>query len=105
MRHLTLTLTLPHSPSPDPDQVKECAISCVGLVLAHLGDACAAEVPAVLPILLERLRNEITRVTTVRSFPNPTPNPNPNPNASPAPHPMPNPSPNPHPSRSRSPKP
>ena len=53
----------------DQDQeVKECAISCIGLVLVHLGDACAAEVPAVLPVLLERLRNEITRVTTVRTF-------------------------------------
>ena len=53
----------------DQDQeVKECAISCMGLVLSHLGDACAAEVPAVLPILLERLRNEITRVTTVKTF-------------------------------------
>jgi len=53
----------------DQDQeVKECAISCIGLVLSHLGDACAAEVPEVLPVLLERLRNEITRVTTVRTF-------------------------------------
>ena len=34
-------------------------ISCMGLVLSHLGDACAAELPAVLPILLERLRNEM----------------------------------------------
>tara|TARA_B110001452_G_scaffold18888_1_gene15310 strand:+ start:241 stop:3870 length:3630 start_codon:yes stop_codon:yes gene_type:complete len=55
--------------SLDQDQeVKECAISCMGLVLSHLGDACAAELPAVLPILLERLRNEITRVTTVKTF-------------------------------------
>ena len=68
MRHLTLTLTLTPNPNPNPNQVKECAISCVGLVLAHLGDACAAEVPEVLPVLLERLRNEITRVTTVRTF-------------------------------------
>ena len=87
----------------DQDQeVKECAISCVGLVLAHLGDACAAEVPEVLPVLLERLRNEITRVTTVRTF---QPNPNPNPNASPAPHPSPSPYPNASPSLSPSPKP
>ena len=49
MRHLTLTLTLTPNPNPNPNQVKECAISCVGLVLAHLGDACAAEVPEPQP--------------------------------------------------------
>jgi len=53
----------------DQDQeVKECAISCMGLVICHLGDACTVEVPAVLPILLERLRNEITRITAVKTF-------------------------------------
>ena len=76
MRHLNLTLTLTPNPNPNSNQVKECAISCVGLVLAHLGDACAAEVPEVLPVLLERLRNEITRITTVRAFlPKPEPEP------------------------------
>ena len=42
---LTLTLTLALTLTPDPNQV-----------------------PEVLPVLLERLRNEITRVTTVRTF-------------------------------------
>jgi len=53
----------------DQDQeVKESAITCIGYVICHLGDACVAELPSTLPILLERLRNEITRVTTVKTF-------------------------------------
>ena len=53
----------------DQDQeVKECAISCMGLVLCHLGDDPAVQLDRVLPVLLERLRNEITRVTTVKTF-------------------------------------
>ena len=53
----------------DQDQeVKECAITCMGLALCHLGDACAEELPTVLPILLDRLRNEITRITAVKAF-------------------------------------
>jgi cullin-associated NEDD8-dissociated protein 1 len=49
-------------------EVKECAIRCMGLVICHLGDACAAEVPDVLRLLLERMGNEFTRVTTVKTF-------------------------------------
>ena len=48
-------------------EVKECAISCIGLVLAHLGDVCAADVPKVLPVLLKRLRSQVTRLATVRT--------------------------------------
>ena len=33
-----------------------------------MGDACAAELPSTLPILLERRRNEITRITAVKTF-------------------------------------
>jgi len=53
----------------DQDQeVKECAISCMGLVLCHFADADAAELSSCLPILLDRLRNEITRTTTIKTF-------------------------------------
>ncbi|MEW5303601.1 MAG: hypothetical protein WDW36_006278 [Sanguina aurantia] len=53
----------------DQDQeVKECAILCMGAVLGSLGDALGDEVPAVLRVLLERLRNEITRLPAVKAF-------------------------------------
>ncbi len=53
----------------DQDQeVKECAISCMGLVLCHFADADAAELSSCLPILLDRMRNEITRTTTIKTF-------------------------------------
>ena len=53
----------------DQDQeVKECAITCMGLILYHLGDACVAELDSTLRILLERLHNELTRVTAVKAF-------------------------------------
>ena len=37
-------------------------------MISHFGDACASELPSTLPLLIERLRNEITRVTTVKTF-------------------------------------
>ncbi|PRP86551.1 HEAT repeat-containing protein [Planoprotostelium fungivorum] len=49
-------------------EVKEAAISCMGLTLAYLGDELQAETPEVLKILVDRLSNEITRLTTVKSF-------------------------------------
>lgn len=53
----------------DQDQeVKECAIYCMGLVIAILGDHLKRELGACLPVLLERLRNEITRLTAVKAF-------------------------------------
>jgi cullin-associated NEDD8-dissociated protein 1 len=53
----------------DQDQeVKECAIETMGLTICHLGDACADALPGTLPVLLDRLRNEITRVTAVKTF-------------------------------------
>ncbi|XP_062419872.1 cullin-associated NEDD8-dissociated protein 1 [Pungitius pungitius] len=53
----------------DIDQeVKERAISCTGHLVCHLGDHLGAELPGVLAIFLERLRNEITRLTTVRTI-------------------------------------
>jgi cullin-associated NEDD8-dissociated protein 1 len=53
----------------DQDQeVKECAIQCMGLIIAHLADHSAVRLEGILPLLLDRLRNEITRVTTVKTF-------------------------------------
>eukprot|EP00094_Tigriopus_californicus_P003508 TCALIF_03374-PA protein Name:"Similar to CAND1 Cullin-associated NEDD8-dissociated protein 1 (Pongo abelii)" AED:0.06 eAED:0.07 QI:1083/0.72/0.58/1/0.90/0.83/12/134/999 len=53
----------------DIDQeVKERAISCMGRILAHLGDHLQTELASCLPILLDRLKNEITRLTTVKAL-------------------------------------
>eukprot|EP00252_Welwitschia_mirabilis_P011775 TRINITY_DN2619_c0_g1_i2.p1 TRINITY_DN2619_c0_g1~~TRINITY_DN2619_c0_g1_i2.p1 ORF type:complete len:818 (-),score=176.90 TRINITY_DN2619_c0_g1_i2:413-2866(-) len=53
----------------DQDQeVKECAISCMGLVVATFGDNLKAELPTCLPLLVDRMGNEITRLTTVKAF-------------------------------------
>lgn len=51
----------------DIDQeVKERAISCMGRIVAHLGDCLKPELPNCLPILRDRLKNEITRLTAVK---------------------------------------
>lgn len=53
----------------DQDQeVKECAITCMGVIVTHLADHPAVNLPTILPLLLERMHNEITRVTTVKMF-------------------------------------
>ncbi|XP_061357251.1 cullin-associated NEDD8-dissociated protein 1 [Gastrolobium bilobum] len=53
----------------DQDQeVKECAISCVGLIVSTFGDHLNAELPACLPVLVDRMGNEITRLTAVKAF-------------------------------------
>ncbi|CAI0376789.1 unnamed protein product [Linum tenue] len=53
----------------DQDQeVKECAISCMGLVISTFGDSLRAELPACLPVLVDRMGNEITRLTAVKAF-------------------------------------
>nr|XP_040059898.1 cullin-associated NEDD8-dissociated protein 2 isoform X2 [Gasterosteus aculeatus aculeatus] len=53
----------------DIDQeVKERAISCTGHLVCHLGDHLGVELVGVLAIFLERLRNEITRLTAVRTI-------------------------------------
>jgi cullin-associated NEDD8-dissociated protein 1 len=52
----------------DIDQeVKERAITCMGQVIASMGDTLKAELPECLPIFVDRLRNEITRLTAVRA--------------------------------------
>lgn len=53
----------------DQDQeVKECAISCMGLVVSTFGDHLTAELLACLPVLVDRMGNEITRLTAVKAF-------------------------------------
>nr|XP_009762524.1 PREDICTED: cullin-associated NEDD8-dissociated protein 1 [Nicotiana sylvestris]XP_009762525.1 PREDICTED: cullin-associated NEDD8-dissociated protein 1 [Nicotiana sylvestris] len=53
----------------DQDQeVKECAISCMGLVVSTFGDHLQAELSACLPVLVDRMGNEITRLTAVKAF-------------------------------------
>lgn len=53
----------------DIDQeVKERAISCMGLIISILGDHLRDELQTCLPIFVDRLRNEITRLTTVKAL-------------------------------------
>jgi cullin-associated NEDD8-dissociated protein 1 len=53
----------------DIDQeVKEEAINCIALVVSRLGDELTDKLPALFKVLVERLRNEITRLTTVKAF-------------------------------------
>ncbi|KAL9273514.1 Cullin-associated NEDD8-dissociated protein 1-like protein, partial [Drosera capensis] len=53
----------------DQDQeVKECAITCMGLVIATFGDNLTSKLPNCLAVLLDRMGNEITRLTTVKAF-------------------------------------
>lgn len=47
-------------------EVKECAISCMGLLVSTFGDNLRAELPACLPVLVDRMGNEITRLTAVK---------------------------------------
>ncbi|XP_001606869.2 cullin-associated NEDD8-dissociated protein 1 [Nasonia vitripennis] len=61
--------TLSRLRTADIDQeVKERAIACMGQIIAHLGDTLEKELPTCLPIFLDRLRNEITRLTTVKAL-------------------------------------
>lgn len=61
--------TLVRLKAADIDQeVKERAISCMGQIICNLGDCLQAELQVCLPIFLDRLRNEITRLTTVKAL-------------------------------------
>lgn len=48
--------------------VKEAAIESMGVYISILGNATKKETGNALPILLERLKNEITKLTTSRTF-------------------------------------
>ncbi|XP_046829916.1 cullin-associated NEDD8-dissociated protein 1 isoform X2 [Vespa crabro] len=61
--------TLMRLRTADIDQeVKERAIACMGQILAHFGDTLSNELHVCLPIFLDRLHNEITRLTTVKAL-------------------------------------
>ena len=54
----------------DQDQeVKECAIMCMGQLVAFLGsDSLKGQLGTCLPLLLDRLRNDVTRLAAVKAF-------------------------------------
>lgn len=61
--------TLIRLKTADIDQeVKEKAISTMGQIVCNLGDYLRPELPVCLPLFLDRLRNEITRLTTVKAL-------------------------------------
>lgn len=63
------TCTQKRLKAADIDQeVKERAIACMGQIICNLGDGLGAELAATLHIFLERLKNEITRLTTVKAL-------------------------------------
>lgn len=49
-------------------KVKESAIACMGQILATMGDVLAQELSVCLPLFLERLRNEVTRLSAVQAL-------------------------------------
>lgn len=58
---------MPRLEANDIDQeIKECAITAMGTILSFLGDKLVANLPRVLPLLLDRLKNEITRMPTMK---------------------------------------
>jgi len=68
-RNAIFSATLTRLKQTDIDQeVKERAIVCTAKLICNLGDSIRSEVQACWPILIERLRNEITRLTTVKAL-------------------------------------
>ncbi|CAG8508691.1 1192_t:CDS:10, partial [Dentiscutata heterogama] len=64
-------VTIARLSTPDADQeVKERSIMCLGVLISQAGDNLQDELKVCMPILLERLRNEVTRLTTVKTFTN-----------------------------------
>lgn len=49
-------------------EVKDASISCAAAAVAVLGDALEGDTEKVLGILLDRLKNDMTRLTAVRAF-------------------------------------
>jgi hypothetical protein len=63
------TATLARLRATDLDQeVKERAISCMGHLVGHLGDRLGDDLEPTLLLLLERLKNEITRLPAVKAL-------------------------------------
>ncbi|PNJ37155.1 CAND2 isoform 3 [Pongo abelii] len=62
-------VTLARLRATDLDQeVKERAISCMGHLVGHLGDRLGDDLEPTLLLLLDRLRNEITRLPAVKAL-------------------------------------
>lgn len=49
-------------------EVKDRAIACMGQIIANMGDALKSNLDACMPIFLERLRNEVTRLSAVKAL-------------------------------------
>lgn len=61
--------TIKRLKAADIDQeVKERAISCMAHIVSHLGDQLGGDLQSTLQIFLERLKNEITRLTAVKAL-------------------------------------
>lgn len=61
--------TLQKLRSQEADQeVKERAIACMGQIIANMGDVLKAELDTCLPLFLDRLRNEVTRLSAVKAL-------------------------------------
>lgn len=55
--------------SPEVDQeVRERAIACMGQIVANMGDVLQPELGACLPIFMERLKNDVTRLSSVKAL-------------------------------------
>ncbi|XP_030383678.1 cullin-associated NEDD8-dissociated protein 1 [Scaptodrosophila lebanonensis] len=53
----------------DVDQeVKERAIACMGQIISNMGDLLQSELCVCLPIFMERLKNEVTRLSSVKAL-------------------------------------
>ncbi|GKB67566.1 cullin-associated NEDD8-dissociated protein 1 [Tanacetum coccineum] len=50
------------------DQDQECAISCIGLVVFTFGDHITANLPACLPVIMDQMGNEVTRLTAMKGL-------------------------------------
>ncbi|XP_067622411.1 cullin-associated NEDD8-dissociated protein 1 isoform X2 [Eurosta solidaginis] len=61
--------TLEKLMTTDIDQeVKDRAISCMGQIMANMGDFLMPQIKTCLPIMMERLSNEVTRLSTVKAI-------------------------------------
>ncbi|XP_063702337.1 cullin-associated NEDD8-dissociated protein 1 [Culicoides brevitarsis] len=61
------TLTKLRSTEVD-QEVRERAIACMGQIVANMGDVLQPELVNCLPIFMERLRNDVTRLSSVKAL-------------------------------------
>ena len=48
--------------------VSHCGLLCRAQIICNMGDALGPELATCLPIFLDRLKNEITRLTAVKAL-------------------------------------